>query len=109
MPTTRWSSSTSRRDWSSTVRESDGTLVNGLLARFPDIAGVGAADRPGIVHRLDAGSSGLLVVARAAAANSLISQVRRPRPADGMPPWHGATRRNVESSTPRSAAILLIR
>jgi 23S rRNA pseudouridine1911/1915/1917 synthase len=53
----------------------DGTLVNGLLARFPDIAGVGAADRPGIVHRLDAGSSGLLVVARTAAASaSLISQ-----------------------------------
>ena len=46
----------------------DGTLVNGLLARFPDIAGVGAIERPGIVHRLDAGSSGLLVVARTAAA-----------------------------------------
>lgn len=42
----------------------DGTLVNGLLARFPDLAGVGEEDRPGIVHRLDAGSSGLLVVAR---------------------------------------------
>lgn len=41
-----------------------GTLVNGLLARFPDLAGVGPAERPGIVHRLDAGSSGLLVVAR---------------------------------------------
>ena len=42
----------------------DGTLVNGLLARFPEIAGVGEPWRPGIVHRLDAGSSGLLVVAR---------------------------------------------
>jgi len=42
----------------------DGTLVNGLLHRFPDIAGVGEMVRPGIVHRLDAGSSGLLVVAR---------------------------------------------
>lgn len=42
----------------------DGTLVNGLLHRFPDIADVGEAERPGIVHRLDAGSSGLLVVAR---------------------------------------------
>ena len=53
----------------------DGTLVNGLLARFPDIAGVGGSDRPGIVHRLDAGSSGLLVVARTAAASeSLIAQ-----------------------------------
>ena len=42
----------------------DGTLVNGLLARFPELAGVGEPIRPGIVHRLDAGSSGLLVVAR---------------------------------------------
>jgi 23S rRNA pseudouridine1911/1915/1917 synthase len=56
----------------------DGTLVNGLLARFPDVAGVGGADagdRPGIVHRLDAGSSGLLVVARTDAAHrSLLAQ-----------------------------------
>jgi 23S rRNA pseudouridine1911/1915/1917 synthase len=52
-----------------------GTLVNGLLERFPDIAGVGEAHRPGIVHRLDAGSSGLLVVARTqAAADDLIEQ-----------------------------------
>ena len=42
----------------------DGTLVNGLLARYPEIADVGEPMRPGIVHRLDVGSSGLLVVAR---------------------------------------------
>jgi 23S rRNA pseudouridine1911/1915/1917 synthase len=41
-----------------------GTLVQGLLARFPELAGVGDPARPGIVHRLDAGTSGLLVVAR---------------------------------------------
>ena len=41
-----------------------GTLVNGLLARFPEIAEVGDPERPGIVHRLDVGTSGLLVVAR---------------------------------------------
>lgn len=41
-----------------------GTLVNGLLARFPEIAEVGERHRPGIVHRLDVGTSGLLVVAR---------------------------------------------
>lgn len=41
-----------------------GTLVNGLLAKFPEIATVGEPHRPGIVHRLDAGSTGLLVVAR---------------------------------------------
>jgi 23S rRNA pseudouridine1911/1915/1917 synthase len=43
-----------------------GTLVNGLLHRFPDLAETrpGDVERPGIVHRLDAGTSGLLVVAR---------------------------------------------
>ena len=41
-----------------------GTLVNGLIARFPEIAEVGAPERPGIVHRLDRGTSGLLMVAR---------------------------------------------
>ena len=41
-----------------------GTLVNGLLARFPEIAEVGESERPGIVHRLDRGTSGLLMIAR---------------------------------------------
>ena len=41
-----------------------GTLVNGLVHRYPEIAGVGQPDRPGIVHRLDKGTSGLMVVAR---------------------------------------------
>lgn len=41
----------------------DGTLVNGLLAQFPEIASVGEPHRPGIVHRLDVGTSGLLAVA----------------------------------------------
>ena len=45
-----------------------GTMVQGLLARFPELASVGELDRPGVVHRLDAGTSGLLVVARSAAA-----------------------------------------
>jgi 23S rRNA pseudouridine1911/1915/1917 synthase len=42
----------------------DGTLVNGLLDRFPELARVGDPARPGIVHRLDANTSGLLAVAR---------------------------------------------
>jgi 23S rRNA pseudouridine1911/1915/1917 synthase len=42
----------------------DGTLVHGLLHRFPDLAEVGDPTRPGIVHRLDKGTSGLMVVAR---------------------------------------------
>lgn len=52
-----------------------GTLANGLLHRFPDIVDTGDRMRPGIVHRLDAGSSGLLVVARTQpAAEFLIAQ-----------------------------------
>lgn len=54
----------------------DGTLVNGLLARFSAMAGVGDPTRPGIVHRLDRGTSGLLVVARTQVAYaSLVDQL----------------------------------
>ncbi len=46
----------------------DGTLVNGLLHRYPEIAAVGDPARPGIVHRLDRDTSGLMVVARSTVA-----------------------------------------
>lgn len=49
-----------------------GTLVNGLLARYPELAAVGDPARPGIVHRLDVGTSGLLVVARSALAYDVL-------------------------------------
>jgi 23S rRNA pseudouridine1911/1915/1917 synthase len=53
-----------------------GTLVNGLLARFPEIAAVGDPERPGLVHRLDKGTTGLLMVARSERAHeSLIDQL----------------------------------
>ena len=42
----------------------DSTLVHGLLARYPELRDVGEPLRPGLVHRLDRGTSGLLVVAR---------------------------------------------
>jgi len=45
-----------------------GTLVHRLLAHFPDLEGVGGPGRPGIVHRLDKDTSGVLVVARTQAA-----------------------------------------
>jgi 23S rRNA pseudouridine1911/1915/1917 synthase len=57
-----------------------GTLVQGLLARWPDLAGVGDPARPGIVHRLDRGTSGLLVVARSPLAYaSLTAQLAERR------------------------------
>ncbi|MEN3315298.1 MAG: rRNA synthase [Acidimicrobiaceae bacterium] len=53
-----------------------GTLVHGLVARWPEIASVGQPMRPGIVHRLDSGTSGLLAVARTQAAyTSLVAQL----------------------------------
>jgi 23S rRNA pseudouridine1911/1915/1917 synthase len=55
-----------------------GTLVNGLLARYPEIAGVGEPDRPGIVHRLDSGTTGLLVVAHSQQGyDHLVDRLRR--------------------------------
>jgi len=41
-----------------------GTLVNALLARGPGWSAIGGEERPGIVHRLDRGTSGVMVVAR---------------------------------------------
>jgi len=42
----------------------EGTLAGALLYRFPEISGLGPAERPGIVHRLDKETSGVMVVAR---------------------------------------------
>jgi len=41
-----------------------GTLVHALLYHFPEMTGLGDEDRPGIVHRLDKDTSGVMVVAR---------------------------------------------
>ncbi len=56
-----------------------GTLVHGLLARYPELADVGEPFRPGIVHRLDRDTSGLLVVARTAEAHEVLSRALRTR------------------------------
>ena len=55
-----------------------GTLVNALLYHCPDLTGIGAELRPGIVHRLDKDTSGTLVVAKTAAAlEHLAGQFKR--------------------------------
>jgi 23S rRNA pseudouridine1911/1915/1917 synthase len=56
-----------------------GTLVNALLWRMPDIEGVGGRLRPGIVHRLDRDTSGLLVVAKSDKAHVGLSDALRRR------------------------------
>ena len=52
----------------------DRTIVNGLLALCPDIEGIGGDIRPGIVHRLDKDTSGLMMVAKTHAAHLALSQ-----------------------------------
>ena len=56
-----------------------GTLVHALLHRYPGIGGVGGAGRPGIVHRLDKETSGLLVVARSGRAYRALVEALRAR------------------------------
>ena len=51
----------------------DGTLVNALLHHVDDLSGVGGQMRPGIVHRLDKGTSGLMVVAKHDAAHEALA------------------------------------
>ena len=50
------------------------TLVHGLLAHCRDLSGIGGVMRPGIVHRLDAGTSGLMVVAKHDAAHTALAR-----------------------------------
>ena len=51
-----------------------GTLAHHLLARYPEMAGVGGEGRPGIVHRLDQGTSGVIVAARTPAAYTRLAR-----------------------------------
>ncbi len=101
-----------------------GTLVNALIHHFPDIRGLSEDERPGIVHRLDKETSGVMVVARSRrAAEDLKRQFkdrevkkvylalvwgRMPAPSGrfdlpiGRHPKHGQ-RMSVRTKTPRSA------
>ena len=57
----------------------DGTLVNALLALVADLPGIGGVERPGIVHRLDKDTSGLIVVAKTDAAHRSLSRQMKER------------------------------
>src|SRR5512137_1756857 len=50
-----------------------GTLVHALLAHCPNLPGIGGVERPGIVHRLDRDTSGVMVVAKSEAAHQSLS------------------------------------
>ena len=51
-----------------------GTLVNALLAHCKNLSGIGGVIKPGIVHRLDKGTSGLLVVAKTDKAHRFLAK-----------------------------------
>src|SRR6185436_1138642 len=56
-----------------------GTLVNALLHHIDDLSGIGGEKRPGIVHRLDRGTSGLMVVAKHDTAHEELARQFRDR------------------------------
>src|SRR5436853_3952802 len=56
-----------------------GTLANALAFRFRELSTAGGAARPGIVHRLDKGTSGLMVVAKTESAHENLSNQFRAR------------------------------
>ena len=60
----------------------DGTLVNAVLAHCPDLQGIGGTVRPGIVHRLDRDTSGLLVIAKNDQAHRALSEQLKARQFD---------------------------
>jgi 23S rRNA pseudouridine1911/1915/1917 synthase len=82
---------------------STGTLAHRLLARFPEIGGVGGPGRPGIVHRLDRDTTGVMVVARSDRAYATLSTAFAQRRTEksylalvyGAPPVAGTIERPI--------------
>jgi 23S rRNA pseudouridine1911/1915/1917 synthase len=76
----------------------DGTIVNALLAHCKELSGVGGELRPGIVHRLDKDTTGLMVVAKNDFAHHALQEQIQQRTAKrrylalvwGRPPWNEA-------------------
>lgn len=71
-------------------------LTEWLVARYPELVGIGeSAERPGLVHRLDADTSGVMVVARTAAAYTVLKSAFKTREVkkqyialvEGRPEW----------------------
>ena len=55
-----------------------GTIANALIGRYPDMVSVGSSERePGLLHRLDSGTSGLIVAARTTQAFAVLAEALR--------------------------------
>src|SRR5207247_11143367 len=87
-----------------------GTVAAFVLARYPETAGVGDPLAPGLVHRLDTGTSGLLLVARTPEAYRHLREARRTRAVEkrylalvaGRPP---AAHSRLEVAPPHGPAV----
>jgi 23S rRNA pseudouridine1911/1915/1917 synthase len=80
-----------------------GTLVNALLHHIGDLSGIGGVRRPGIVHRLDKDTSGLLIVAKHDASHRRLSDALRRREirrAYFVAAWGHLVRDEVEIDAP---------
>ncbi len=62
-----------------TYGHATGTLVNALLAHTPELSGIGGVVRPGIIHRLDKDTSGLMIVAKNDFSHQALSQELKDR------------------------------
>ncbi|MGI6153881.1 MAG: RluA family pseudouridine synthase [Christensenellaceae bacterium] len=57
----------------------DGTLVNAVMYHIKDLSGIGGQLRPGIVHRLNKDTSGLIIIAKSDAAHNALSDMLKKR------------------------------
>ena len=77
------------------VGHDSGTLVNAVLGYAPDIEGIGGEERPGVVHRLDKDTSGLIVLAKNERAHAWLQDQFRLRKVDktylSLVDWHPPT------------------
>ncbi len=90
-----------------------GTLVNALLHRFGELSGVGGELRPGIVHRLDRFTSGVLLVAKNDAAHRRLAEqfagreVREDLPGAGA--RRGEDRKRADRAPDRARSARIVR
>lgn len=82
-----------------------GTLANGVLGHCAAVASVGAAARPGIVHRLDKDTSGLIVVAKTNAAHAALAQQFQPGEGESAKQLVRAYAGIVWGETPLSGSV----
>lgn len=91
------------------------TLVDWLTVNYPELIGVGYSDRPGIVHRLDKDTSGLMIIPRTAHAHAVFAKMFQERAiqkkyyalVEGHPPATGIIDRPIGRSPAGNKMMVL--